>query len=211
MISIKDAVEKSLNRDLEGKNALARGILNLSSYARSIQNKVAEDSKKEVSIQSIVVTLARLEKKTKAYNYLSEVPIRQLSIHTPIVQIIFPKSQSTLDSLLVAIKEVRKGGDSFFSFSTSTQDIAILASEDLEKEIVSDFTEKVKVIKRDLSAISIRFDESLTEESNVGLSLLHKISLRNIVLDAAITTYNEFTLVFESRFLNDAIEVLNEK
>lgn len=210
MISIRDAVEKSLNKDLEAKNSLARGILNLSSYARSIQKSVENYSKKQVSIQSIVVTLSRLEKKNKAYNYLPNIPIKQLSVHTPIVQIVFPKNQNTLDSLFVAIKKIRENGDSFFSFSTSTQDIAIIVSQNLEQEIVSAFSEKPKVFKKNLSAVSIRFNEELVEESNVGLSILHKISLRNIVLDAGITTYNEFTLVFESKFLNSAIETLND-
>lgn len=211
MLTIKDSVERALNNDIEGKNALARGILNLSSYARTIQEEVASDSKKDVSLQSIVVTLARLEKKAKAYNYLKEIPIQQLSIHTPIVQVVFSKNQQSLENLASITNKIQKEGASFFSFSTSTQDIAIIASEQLEKEILIDLKEKPKLIKRDLSAISIRFDEELVEESNVGLSILHKISLRNIPLDAGITTYNEFTLVFESQFLHTAVEVLSKK
>jgi hypothetical protein len=209
MISIKDSVERLLNKDIEGKNALARGILNMSRYARTIQKQVVEESKKDVSIQSIVVALARLEKKARAYNYLPDVPVRQISVNSPITQIVFEKKESTLDSLIAAIKRARTLEDAFFSFSTSTRDIALVLSEELEKEILKEFNEKPKIIKRNLSAASIRFDENLVEEANVGLSLLHKTSLRNIVIDAAVTTYNEFTLVFESHYLHDAIEALS--
>ena len=211
MISIKESVENLLNKDIEAKNALARGILNLSQYARTIQKQVAEESKKSVSVQSIVVTLTRLEKKLRAYNYLPDVPIRQISVKSPITQIVFEKNQSTLDSLIASIKKTRKIEDAFFSFSTSTRDIALVMSSELEGEILNEFTDKPKLIKHNLSAVSIRFDENLVEEANVGLSLLHKTSLRNIVIDAAVTTYNEFTIVFEARFLHGAIEVLNPK
>jgi hypothetical protein len=125
------------------------------------------------------------------------------------VQIVFEKNSATLDSLIESIKKTKKLEDAFFSFSTSSRDIALVMSAELEGGIMKEFSEKPKLIKRNLSAVSIRFDEELVEESNVGLSLLHKTSLRNIVIDAAVTTYNEFTIVFEMRFLHDAIEVLS--
>lgn len=209
MISIKASVENQLNKDIEGKNALARGILNLSEYARTIQQQVADESKKEVSVQSIVVTLARLEHKLHAYNYLPDITVKQLSVKSPILQIVYEKKESTLNSLIESIKKTSKLDDAFFSFSTSSRDIALVLSSDLESEIIKEFTEKPKILKRDLAAVSIRFDEELVEEANVGLSLLHKTSLRNIIIDAAVTTYNEFTLVFENRYLSDAIEVLS--
>jgi hypothetical protein len=107
------------------------------------------------------------------------------------------------------IRKNQKIENSFFSFSTSTGDIAIIVYEQIKDEIVSGFQEKPKKVKSGLTAVSILFDEALVNESNVGLSLLHKISLRNVVLDAATTTYNEFTLVFESIYLHDVVEVLN--
>jgi hypothetical protein len=208
MISIKQAVENVINEDFEGKNAMARKVLNLSQYARIIQKDVAKQAKKDVSIQSIVVTLSRLEGKLKAYNYLPEVIIRQLSVHTPIVQIIFIKNKKNLSALTVAINNIQTNEDVFFSFSTSTRDIAIVASSSIEKQVMNEFNDTPKILKRDLAAVSIRFDEELVEHSGVGFSLLHKVSSRRVPLDAAITTYNEFTLVFETEYLNKVIEVL---
>ncbi len=208
MISIKESVQNILNKDLEGKNSLARGILNLSQYARAIQSDVAEQAKKEVSVQSIVVTLARLERKLHAYNYLPDVKIQQLSVHSPITQIVFDKNQENLGKLASAIKKIQKIEDVFSSFSTSTRDIAIIVSTSLEEEILKEFIENPKLIKRSLSAVSIRFGKEYVEQAGVGLTLLHKISLRNVPLDAATTTYHEFTIVFESQYLNDVIGVL---
>ncbi len=208
MINIKTSVEKLINDDLEGKNALARGILNLSQYARSIQKDVEKAAKKPVSVQSIVVTLARLEKKLKVSHYLPDIHISQLSVHSPIVQIVYLKTQENLDSLTESIKKTKGLEGAFFCCSTSTKDIALIMSQSLEKEILKKFPGEPKLVKRELAAVSIRFDESYVPEANVGLSLLHKISLRNVALDAAVTTYNEFTLVFEEHFLHHVIEVL---
>jgi hypothetical protein len=55
MIKITDIVRQQVEEDIEATNALARGILNLSEYARTIKEKVTDLSKKDVSHQSIVV------------------------------------------------------------------------------------------------------------------------------------------------------------
>ena len=164
MINIQKTVESLINKDIEGKNTLARGILNLSQYARTIQKEVSAEAKKEVSVQSIVVSLSRLERRVKAVNRLPEINVRQLSVKSPIIQIVFQKNQSTLDALIESIKKTKKLEDAFFSFSTSTRDIAIIISEELEGEILKEFSEKPKLLKRNLSAVSIRFDEELVEE-----------------------------------------------
>ncbi len=211
MISIREAVENILNSDFEAKEGLARGILNLSQYARTIQERVAEFTKKEVGLQSIVVTLARLEKKVGKKKKGGSVEVRQLAVQSPIVQLVYPKNPETLDALTAAIHDADLFDDAFFSFSSGTRDIALVISEKIEGAVIAKFPIQPILKKKGLSAVSIRFDEKLVGEANVGLALLQKLATKNIVLDAALTTYNEFTLVFEARYLHDAIEALENK
>jgi len=208
MISIKDVVQTIVSNDIEAQNSISRGILNLSQYAREIQEKVEEATKKEVSMQSIVVTLSRLERKQKAYGFLPNVEISSLSVKSPIIELVYEKNQKNLEHVLKIFSTFQKDNDTFFSLSTSTRDIAIVASVSLEKEIVKAVTQKPKFIKRDLSAVSVRFNESLVEQPNVGYALMHLISLRNITLDEVFSTYNEFTLVFKTEDLHKVLEAL---
>lgn len=209
MINIREAVEEIIKADYEAWGGLKRGILNLSGYARTVQEKVGEYTKKEVGLQSIVVTLARLEKKFASKKRANDIEVRQLVVQSPIAQLVYPKNQETLRALTRTIESMGEIEDAFFSFSTSTKDIAIIISEKLEGTVTKNFNVNPTLQKKDLSAISIRFDEQLVREANVGLTLLQRIAVKNIVLDAALTTYNEFTLIFESKYLHDAIEALS--
>ena len=135
MITIKQGVQTVIQGDSEAYNALARGILNLSQYAREIKNKVEELTKKDVAIQSIVVTLTRLERKQKAYNFLPKVEISNLSVKSPIIELVYTKNQRNLEHVLKLFSTIEKSDETFFSLSTSTNDIAIIASSSLEQKI----------------------------------------------------------------------------
>lgn len=208
MIKIQEAVKNIVEKDIEIKNGMARGLINLSNYARLIRKQVAGLSKKDVSVQSIVVALARVSKKIKAYKYLPEIKISQLSVKTPIIELVYPNTEENQGRLGKIADTISFLSDPFLSMSTSTQDIAIVVSAEAEEKITKIFKGKPKLVKRNLSAVSIRFSKDLVEESGVGFSIMQKISSRNIVLDEVVSTYNEFTLVFKTEYLNDVLLVL---
>jgi hypothetical protein len=212
MISIREATENILTNDYVALESLKRRVMNFSEYARSIRDKVAEYTKKEVGVQSIVVTLARLEQKlAKGVYRPADVSVAQLTVQSPITQLVYPKTQENLQALTEAVKGAGGSPDAFFSFSSSTKDVALVVSEKIEIEMTGYFSETPILAKKGLSALTIRFDEKLVREPNVGLALLQKLAARKVVLDAALTTYNEFTLVFENRYLHDAVEALQPK
>jgi hypothetical protein len=206
MKKVIDAVRDEIEQDLEATNTMARGLLNLSEYARTIKERVEQASKKEVTHQSIVVSLSRIEKNIKAKDYLRKVEIRQLSLHNPVTQLIYTK-ESLSETDILTINTLREGKE-FFSFTIGTKDISIILLSRDALLLLSQISHTPRVQKDELAAITIQFPEYLVEESGVGLTLLHKIALNNIPLDSAYTTYNEFTLIFEARFLSRLLSVL---
>jgi hypothetical protein len=109
------------------------------------------------------------------------------------------------------VQSIKQSEHSFFSFSTSTRDIAILVSETAVASVLKEFSTSPTVQKSDLSAISIRFPITGVKEANIGFSILSKLATKNIPLDAALTTYNEFTLVMASDFLEIAVSTLSPR
>jgi hypothetical protein len=206
MIKIKDIVQNIVEEDIEVKNTIARGFLNLSQYAREIQKTVSKQAKKEVSVQSIA--LSRLQRKLKAYQYLPSVTLTQLSVRKPVIELVYAYSPENMQKLGGVASLVGKQEEAFLSLSTSSQDIVIIISEDFEEKIKKKFTKEPKIIKRNLTALSMRFPKELVEESGVGFSLMQKIASRNIVLEEVVSTFNEFTLVFESSYLPKMLDAL---
>lgn len=210
MIKIQDTIKDIVDSNIEVKNSLAKGLINLSSYARTIQKQVVKKAKKEVSVQSIVVALSRIERKLKAYDYLPDVKITQLSVKKPIVELVYQHNEENLKKLAKVAAAASTLEDSFLSFSTSTQDIAIVVSENIEDKVRQSFDHEPKVYKEGLAAVSIRFGKGLVEESGVGFVLMQRIAARNIVLDEVVSTFNEFTLVFAAKQLPRVLEALED-
>lgn len=210
MKSISGAVKKILEQNLDMADLLARNLLNRSEYARNIKGDIENLTMKEVTLKSIVVALSRLESEIKGVRVPKYVEIDQLSIHSPIIDIIFDKSEANLQSLAVAVKKITSTSDGFFTFSTSTREISITTSEDLEKDTLECFSSKPKAIRRNLSAVSIRFSDKLIPEPNIGLYFHRLIGKRGIPLDKVVTTNNEFTLVFGKKYLQDMLDVLSQ-
>lgn len=207
MITIKSAVKQILATDYVAIQSMSRRIMNLSEYARSIKPDVELLSKKEVGIQSIVVSLARIEKEL-SYTEPGEVTVEQLSLQAPITQLIYPRTTENSSSLAKAMEMLKDLDTSFFSFSTSTKDIAILASDSVVEKVTNAFLSSPTIKSDRLSAVSIRFPEKGVQEANVGLRILSKLATRSIPLAAAITTYNEFTLVTGSTHMEEIISAL---
>lgn len=209
MIKIHDTVKEIVDKNVEVKNMLAQKLLNLSQYAQTIQKTVEKKTMKRVSIQSIVVSLSRIQKKLKVYNYLPHIDIDSISVRRNVVQFVYPNTPNYIEKLSQLAHTISKKENVFFSFSTNTKDISIIVSETIEETIKGIFTNKPKIYKNDLSAISIHFDKNLVEEAGVGYSLMHKIASKRIILDEVTSTFNEFTLIFSTRQLHKVLEAFN--
>lgn len=209
MRNISKAVQEIVEQDLEVAHLLSSGLLNRSEYARKIQKQVEVLSMKEVSIKSIVVSLSRL--KIEGVPVPDYVEVEQLSIHTPIVDIIYDKNKKNLEILGSLAGEITIKSEGFLTFSTSTREISITASHEFESLIIDKFLNTEKIVRKDLSAVSILFKEELVPIPNIGLYFHRLIATRGIPLDKVVTTNNEFTLIFNSKYLKDMLEVLNRK
>ena len=78
MLTIKSTVEEILENNREAQNMLSQGLLNTSSYAKTIFAEVKKKTKKDLSLQTIVVTLNRLKRKLRAYEYLPKIAIANI-------------------------------------------------------------------------------------------------------------------------------------
>lgn len=208
MIKIHDVIKNIVDKDIEVKNMLARRILNLSSYARSIKGEVEKETKKEVSIQSIVVSLSRIEKKIKAYNYLPSIKIDNLSVKKPVTELVYKKNKENLFKLINIFKLAIENEKSPFSFSVGTENISILISSYIVDGAMAIFKELPTIKKTKLASVGISFSPELVEESGVGFSLMQKISSKRIILDEVFSTFNEFTLIFNEGELPKVLEAL---
>lgn len=209
MITITQAVEQILHADIEALNTLARGVLNLSAYAKQIQSNVEEVCKKQVKYQSIVVILSRLAENVKSRVYLPTVPILQTSLRSGVVELVYLRTVDNLAAVGRVASVLSSHGDVFFSCSTSSKDIAIIVSEEIANDIERLFNEKPLVYKRDLVVVGVRFPHEMVAQSGVGFALMQKVATAGIVLSEVVSAYNEFTIVCGQQDLQKLLQALH--
>lgn len=208
MIKIKDIVFEIIQRDHEALLCLSRGILNLSSFARSIHKEVEKKTMKEVKENTIIMALSRLKMYVEGTQPLmKDITIDGLTIKTPLVEIVYEKSKKNLDQLVILEKELNLNGGEWFMFSQNTKSIIILCSESKIQKIKKHMKSEPVFMLKNISAIGVSLSSKYHSESNVIFSLLHRVAEKRISLVETISTWGEVIFVFKQEYLSEMVDI----
>lgn len=212
MIKVKDIVEETIKKDHEALLCLSRGILNLSSYARSIHKVVEKKTKKEVKESTIVMALSRLKSYIEGTTPLvQDVKVDGLTVKTPLAEVVFEKTTKTLKQLVTLEKILKLRSDEWFMFSQNTKSIIILCSESRLVDVRKHMKVKPSFSLKNLAAIGLALSPDYHPESNVVFSLLHKIAEKRVPLAEVLSTWSEIIFVFNQEHLGEIIDIFQEE
>ncbi len=208
MIKVGQKVEEIIQKDHEAVFCLSRGILNLSSYARSIHKRIESATKKSVKLSTIIMALSRLQRRIDGVKpLLQEVKIDGLTVKTPLVEIAFEKNSKTVSKLSTLEKTIKTRSDEWLSFSQNSRAIIIICSENKVTSAVKHIGSKPIFVLKNLSAIGLTISEEYHPKPNITFSLLHKIAEKKIPLVETISTWTEIIFVFKAEYLTQILEV----
>ena len=198
--------------DEEALYALVNNFMNLSAYAKRIQNKVEEQTMKDVQPSGIVVALSRLQRGLGAVHPLIQnIAIKNITSKSPLSEIVFEKDSALLSRLSSFYTKVPTGGDDFLSIILSTNEITIICSERLKEIVLSHFGEKPRLTTNKLAAVGLSFDPTYYHMPNITYSLLRKIARKKIALAETITTHTEIIFVFNQKHLAEVVYLFQEQ
>jgi len=208
MIKITDVVESIVYDDEEALTALVKGYMNLSQYAKQIHDDVEEMAKKEVSVPGVVVALSRIAKKIKTKHPLVQnVQIKNITTKSPLSEIVYSKTSESISKLAKVYDKAKTGTDDFFTMTLSTNDITVICSDRIKKEIEKILKEKPIMVVKNLAAIGLSLDPKYYRMPNITFSLIRKIAQKRIPLAETITTSTEIIFVFDQKYLSEMVDL----
>jgi hypothetical protein len=211
MIKVGEKIEEIIKRDHEALFCLSRGILNLSSYARGIHKVVENKTKKQVKLPTIIMALSRLKKELGGVTpLLKEITIDGMTVKTPLAEIVFEKTSTTISRLPLVQKSIKPKSDEWFSFSQNSKAIAVICSELRIDAIIKHMGVKPLLVLKDLTAVGLSIDARYHFKPNVTFSLLHKIAEREIPLTQIYTSRDEMMFLFETKYLSQIVEIFQK-
>lgn len=207
MIKVHDVVKELVLKEEESHHALISGYMNLSNFAKSIQQEVRAKTKKEVSIPSIVVSLSRLQKELqKVPSLLFDIDIHNITAKSPLSEIVFARTAKFTKKLGTFYEAITTVPDDFLTMTLGVGEVTVMCSSRIKKQIIKHFSEEPLMVEDDLAAISISFDPKYYYEANITYTLLRRIALKRIPLAETITTRSEIIFTFHQRYL---VEILS--
>ncbi|MFM2383683.1 MAG: hypothetical protein RIQ72_255 [Candidatus Parcubacteria bacterium] len=208
MIKIQDIVANIVRNEPEAYYALSQGYMNFSAYAAYIHPKVEKMCKKKVLKQSIVVALSRLaDKTTKAKSLIRTIDIDDITIKTPLTELVFMKTDAILKNISSLYRRANITKDEFLTLTQSTSEVSIICSDRIVPIVKKLFSDAPILLHSHLASIGLSLNKRYYHEPNVTYSLLHKIAQKRIVLAETITTHTEIIFVFNTKDLETIVSL----
>lgn len=212
MIKVAQVVEEIIRESDFVEMALSNNFLNLTEYARFIQKDIQKRTLKKVNLGTIVVALSRLNKQQmKNSTTRPDFSISELSIKSPLCEIVYEKTQINLLALKEVINEIQMNTNVFFTVTQSSSEIMITTNSQLKEKVTKFFNKsKPKVLIDDLTGISVRLRGEVIDQPVILYSLLKGLAWQKISIVDLISTYSEFTVIVRRTDAKEAFAIIND-
>ena len=212
-MAVAKAIQDILSKSPFLEEAIADGLINISSLARKLKPELEEKLGKKIKSGAIVMAINRMEPN---YYYkvnigikdfirgLGDVIVRSnLSDYTFLTSKTLNKKKSEL------LQYISESSDVFCTFSQGVYETTIVVSSTLETQMDQIFkNEKLLSKKNQLSSITIKLPLENTEISGLYYYIFKKLAWEGINIIEVISTTNEFTLIVKDNDVDRAFSIL---
>lgn len=209
-MKISTAVEKIIQEDHLAQEALKKDILNLSSYARSIKPQIEDITKKPVQNKSIVVALSRIAKKLPPLPQEPPLRLFSITIHGDLGTVTCSRTEKNIKQIQRIYKKLPEKLQTYFSITTGTNEITLIAERHLLKIMAQSLQDKVEsFLEPGLRGLTVKFPIEYLNRPNVLFALTKKLAVKNINLIEVVSTASEFTFLIKTEDIDTAVKQLN--
>lgn len=213
MITVAEVAEQLIKRSPFLEEALADGLINISSLARNLKPAIEKQLKKEVKNGAIVMAINRLSpgisKKSEARVDSFVSNIGDIVVRSDLTDYTYANSDGLIGKQAELLNIVGKEKDLFCTFSQGVYEATIVVSSSMSERIQKIFDgERLLSTTTDLASITIKLPQGNTTVSGIYYYITKKIAWEGISIVEVISTTNEFTLVMNDKDINRTFGIL---
>jgi hypothetical protein len=195
------------------EEALALGIINLTSLARKIKPQIEAKNLKKTSEAAIVMALQRLAVKLKKHplGKLKRVMPQDLTVKSNLVEYVFQLSGNFNHLQEILSHELKGERNVFFSTTQGIFEATVIVSQPMAEKVEKLFKKEKLLLKiSGLSAMVLRFSENTIRTAGVYYNILKALAWDNITIAEVISVGSELSLLFESSQIDRAFPVIQQ-
>ena len=211
--TVSDTVSEIVSRKPFLEEALASGLINLSSLARDIYPEVSQRMDKEVKHGAVVMALKRLkpdvnyqinERIKKVVDLMGDITVR-----SNLADFTFRNSDTLTSNQTRLLDIISKRKEIFYAFSQGIYETTIILSNLIEDDVNEIFKDEFLTFKiANLSSITIKLPEENTSVFGVYYHILKKLAYEGINILEIVSTTHEFTVIVNDDDVDAAFSVL---
>ena len=213
MLTIGKVVEQLIKQSPFLEEALADGLINVSSLSRKLKPAIEEKLQKEVKDGAIIMAINRME---PSYYHKINIGLKNfvrnlgdIIVRSNLIDYTFKNSQNLVDKQKDLLESIAQSSNSFYTFSKGVYETTIVISAHLGGQLEKIFQGEQLVNKQEhLSSITIKLPQQNTEVSGLYYYIFKKLAWEGINIIEVISTTNEFTVVIEDEWIDKAFSIL---
>lgn len=212
MLTIGEIAKGLIQKTPFLEEAIAEGLINISSLARKLKPQIEEALYKEVKDGAIVMAINRM---LPGYQFKLDFGLQQFVnnlgdfvIQSGLMHYTFENSNTLALRQRDLITQIAENQD-YYSASRGIFETTVVVSSsttELLEKIFAD--EKLIYQKYSLSSITLRLSLKRTETTGFYFYILKELALENINIEELISTTNEFTILVSDKDIDRAFSVL---
>lgn len=213
MKSLREAIISTLEEDEHCLSCLHDGHLNLTSYAKARSEHLRAATGKELSVNTIVVALARYRDELLASPRVAPVELSgsDIAVRSNLAEVVFEKDSATKDFLSGLLEKSKSSGNEFFNLTLGQGEISVITNERTLTQALAETPEmKPKLVTQDIAAITVNFSPECLAVPGVIDHLVHALAKRSVNLVEIVSTFTELSVVVRTEDLETAFLAWNQ-
>ncbi len=214
-MTIAEVTDEIISKSPFLEEALADGLINVSSLARRLKPDIEQKLRKDVQEGAIVMAINRrpLQKSFRISRHIKSfmMNLGDIIVRSNLSDYTFANSPGLISCHQKLMLEVSGEKDILYTVSQGVYETTLVVSHSLDERISVIFeAEKLLSRKRMLSSVTLRLPESNTEISGIYYFLLKNLAWGGINICEIISTSNEVTFVVNEQDVHKAFSILME-
>jgi len=185
---------------------LQNRILNLTQVARLMRPSVKNVLNKEVSIDSIVMALSRMQDDMIEFAVPNKLQVDEFVIKKDLALVSLAKTKANLQKIL-KLKLHALQNDKFYSVSESMSEISLMIHQSMVGIFDSYCLDGVNFVQSDIAALMIKIPKEYLELTGMFQYFVQRLTLQGVNILEISSTYTELIFYINEESVSDVINL----
>ncbi|MEL0651991.1 MULTISPECIES: hypothetical protein [unclassified Algibacter] len=213
MKTVSNCVEDILISQPYLEEALSRNIINFSALALELTEPISKMLKKDVKAGAIMMALRRYNPPITLTNSVKMKRVIQnlgdITVRSNLTDYTVKNSDTLIDNHAKILARINQESKLFYTFTRGIHESNIIISSSLNDFIKDSLKlESFIAVQEGLSAISINLPQDNSKIAGLYYHFFKRLAWEGIVLYEVISTTNEFTILVEDEYVDQAFAAI---